>query len=75
MSYQKTLTELPQEEKDEIKNRIKGIQASLGFSKSDLEWLMKKYNSLFNQDMDMGCPGCVQQVRQFWNMRKGLLDG
>jgi len=76
MSYKKTLSDLPLEEKDEIKRRLEGIKASLGFNKDDLKWLMEKYNSLFNQEMEMSCPGCVQQVRHFWSkLDKNLLNG
>lgn len=66
MGYVTILESLSEEEKAEIKKHVSKVKSTLKPSKSSMNWLVERFNELFDQNLSITCGDCRATVRTFF---------
>jgi F0F1-type ATP synthase delta subunit len=66
MGYVAVLEKLTEKEKEEIRHHLSKVKSTLKPSKSSMNWLVDKFNALFDQKLSITCGDCRATVRTFF---------
>lgn len=66
MGYVAILENLTDKEKEEIRFHVSKVKSTVKPSKSSMQWLVDKFNALFNQNLSITCGDCRSTVRTFF---------